>query len=706
MKPTSSAERAPVPSIFTVYKPIEQYWEEADPTWGLENDAWSALNPLDAFLVYRLIELLDKRTTVVDRATAATGGASSLVSLLHPNVREVWAADEVATPRFARAIAELRGYLEEHEPGAAALKVARPSELLARARGRAGLVILADARSQEGASLAVEVASWLEARPDALVMVLTLGPVGACPAFAALVGLCAPESGLRLHHLRDVSDALLASRLVLVARADHSDLALVLARLAQSYTGNHGYLELLRQVNGNALCDATLDEHVLRNHATFGPISVEMEELKRLAREANDREAATARALAEAHVQLQAMLPAIHRFIAWSRRKLAPTPVGAVYRAAKRLRTRLSPTPIGAAYRTAKQLGRNGVAVLKRQERHVALMKALRAGWTTGSRKPTESRVLQVIAPAVARAAEPSPFGPVAVARAAERLAAGAARLELLSPLLACPACRESLEVDSHSLHCEGCQARYPLQGGRPVFVTDRGQPVFGPARRRHEPPPGETVEWMTWFDGLILNIGAGETAVKLENVVELDDELLRHTDLAAHAHALPFADGSFDAVLSFDLFGRIDEPEHAIAEIFRVLKPGGELVVRSALPQSLHVSHLEIQSLSDRGLKRWFSEFEVTRVAVTGHFDLPRMIGRLAGDLLRAVETTHGREARDAVGARPLDYWSSGGEDDAVCADPVWEMLQGLPRRDELHFAFDFQLEARKPGAVATSAA
>ncbi len=43
---------------------------------------------------------------------------------------------------------------------------------------------------------------------------------------------------------------------------------------------------------------------------------------------------------------------------------------------------------------------------------------------------------------------------------------------------------------------------------------------------------------------------------------------------------ALPFADASFDAVISADVVCQVENPEVAAAEFFRVLKPGGVVVI------------------------------------------------------------------------------------------------------------------------------
>jgi 2-polyprenyl-6-hydroxyphenyl methylase/3-demethylubiquinone-9 3-methyltransferase len=46
---------------------------------------------------------------------------------------------------------------------------------------------------------------------------------------------------------------------------------------------------------------------------------------------------------------------------------------------------------------------------------------------------------------------------------------------------------------------------------------------------------------------------------------------------VAANAYQLPFPDQSFDVCICFDFLEHVEEPEKAVAEISRVLKPGGQ---------------------------------------------------------------------------------------------------------------------------------
>ncbi|MGZ4355265.1 MAG: class I SAM-dependent methyltransferase [Gaiellaceae bacterium] len=54
-------------------------------------------------------------------------------------------------------------------------------------------------------------------------------------------------------------------------------------------------------------------------------------------------------------------------------------------------------------------------------------------------------------------------------------------------------------------------------------------------------------------------------------------------TFLAADAEGLPFADSSFDVVHSKDSLHHMDEPDEAVTEYRRVLKPGGSVLIIEA---------------------------------------------------------------------------------------------------------------------------
>jgi ubiquinone/menaquinone biosynthesis C-methylase UbiE len=92
---------------------------------------------------------------------------------------------------------------------------------------------------------------------------------------------------------------------------------------------------------------------------------------------------------------------------------------------------------------------------------------------------------------------------------------------------------------------------------------------------------------------------------------VDVSDAMLRHASPVAQTRRgslldLPFADGSFDAVFSVEALEHALDPETAIGELARVLRPGGRLVI---VDKSLrHRGHLRVEPW-----ERWFDAGEVS---------------------------------------------------------------------------------------------
>ncbi|WP_456420530.1 class I SAM-dependent methyltransferase [Thermococcus sp.] len=67
---------------------------------------------------------------------------------------------------------------------------------------------------------------------------------------------------------------------------------------------------------------------------------------------------------------------------------------------------------------------------------------------------------------------------------------------------------------------------------------------------------------------------------------------------IRGNAYSLPFPEESFDLVLSVTMFEFIHEPEKVLAEIHRVLKPGGEVVIGTMNGKSLWFLFKRLKSI------------------------------------------------------------------------------------------------------------
>ena len=119
--------------------------------------------------------------------------------------------------------------------------------------------------------------------------------------------------------------------------------------------------------------------------------------------------------------------------------------------------------------------------------------------------------------------------------------------------------------------------------------------PIISRSRLKRvlEPRPGER----------ILEIGPGTGYYTMDlaewigdgelEILDIQPEMLEHTmrrvrsraltnvsSSQADATNLPYADGSFDAVLLVTVFGEIPDGDAALRQVRRVLRPGGRLII------------------------------------------------------------------------------------------------------------------------------
>src|SRR3954463_4772097 len=89
MDPTILDKRPKVPSILTIYRPVEEYWSSFGPVSTHGPDAGRVLDPFDALLTHLVLDLAPGLPVLVDLAAESTAGASSVIGLTHPHVRQV-----------------------------------------------------------------------------------------------------------------------------------------------------------------------------------------------------------------------------------------------------------------------------------------------------------------------------------------------------------------------------------------------------------------------------------------------------------------------------------------------------------------------------------------------------------------------------------------------------------------------------------------
>jgi SAM-dependent methyltransferase len=129
--------------------------------------------------------------------------------------------------------------------------------------------------------------------------------------------------------------------------------------------------------------------------------------------------------------------------------------------------------------------------------------------------------------------------------------------------------------------------------------------------------------------EGLVVGIDASETMLGVAvRDTESDNVVYVHGD----ACDLPFRDGSFDAVCCFAALYLIEEPMLALAEIARVLAPGGRVALLSSCnrgPLPTPVANRVVRGLSG---VRIFGRDELTEaLARNGLVDIEQRVAGLA---------------------------------------------------------------------------
>jgi SAM-dependent methyltransferase len=158
-------------------------------------------------------------------------------------------------------------------------------------------------------------------------------------------------------------------------------------------------------------------------------------------------------------------------------------------------------------------------------------------------------------------------------------------------PLLRCPRSHTSLsQVGEKLVSASGDE--YPIVNGKPVLVRQ--------ILDWHVSPPREDKisKNITFFtpperikaaDARILHLGSGNVPSEDPRVISLDVLPCANVDLVGEAEELPFQDNSLDYVESGAVFEHLHDPWKAIAEVKRVLKPGGQFRIDTAFMQGYH---------------------------------------------------------------------------------------------------------------------
>ena len=272
------------------------------------------------------------------------------------------------------------------------------------------------------------------------------------------------------------------------------------------------------------------------------------------------------------------------------------------------------------------------------------------------------------------------------------------ARLAEILPLLRCPITGAPLERHGQGLRAAGSDRVWPMALGRPVLFDGLGEPKVFSDDHVSNPLPERAIELIEQTEGWVLNLSAGGTARRFDHVIEAEFAVFRHTDVLADAHALPFADASFDLVVSMNAFEHYHTPSQAAGEILRVLKPGGRVLIRTAFLQPLHEAPWHFYNCTRYGLERWFEAFNTVDLQVSDNFNpiyaLTWQMSEAEATLRREFGSGDAERLLETKGRDLVRLW----RDPAARDSALWRSFQDLPQTAQEPLAAGFEYLGRKP--------
>lgn len=202
--------------------------------------------------------------------------------------------------------------------------------------------------------------------------------------------------------------------------------------------------------------------------------------------------------------------------------------------------------------------------------------------------------------------------------------------------LLRCPITGERLETDpGGGVRTVLTGRRWPVVDGRPVLDPSGRIPDVHPDDHAGNPLPDRARQLVATATGPVLQLSGGGTSAG-PDAIELDLDLYRPTNVVADAHHLPFDDGAVNLVLALNAFEHYRRPDQVVAEIHRVLTPGGLVFVHTAFLQPEHETPHHYFNATRWGVHQWFAPFEPLDLAVPDNFHGGHTLAWLAAEATR----------------------------------------------------------------------
>jgi len=163
---------------------------------------------------------------------------------------------------------------------------------------------------------------------------------------------------------------------------------------------------------------------------------------------------------------------------------------------------------------------------------------------------------------------------------------------------------------------------RIRKEGDSFVFISDDLPTNYNsPEYESSNPYQQKSIELIeNYTDGIVVDLGAGNPKVNFANVCQVEIRKYPNTDIVVTEGKIPLKSNSVDAVISEAVLEHVKNPFEYVSEIYRILKPGGEVLLDSAFMQPLHGYPHHYFNATKSGVKLLFDQFKVEKIGVGAH--------------------------------------------------------------------------------------
>ncbi|WP_445453395.1 class I SAM-dependent methyltransferase [Flavobacterium sp. 25HG05S-40] len=116
----------------------------------------------------------------------------------------------------------------------------------------------------------------------------------------------------------------------------------------------------------------------------------------------------------------------------------------------------------------------------------------------------------------------------------------------------------------------------------------------------------------------IALNLGSGNSDFG-NDLINVDLLPYQNVDVICDIENIPFKDNSIDYIINIAVLEHVPNPQRVIAEMNRILKPGGKMYCFIPFMQPFHASPYDFQRFTYEGMKYQFKDFKIINIKSIG---------------------------------------------------------------------------------------